>query len=1248
VKTCENDCAECETQDSCLNIGRSDYGSVGACEWDSSKEECRQKGQTEEICWDGIDNDDDGLIDCEDSKCFSDPFCGFVNGDCFGWTDETTCNSQGCTWINDSWGGGWCDFPGADCWKNDGDENACNQNPDCEWHNSTSAFGGFCEQNWSVAEQCFGLNKTSCTGDCVWTDDPWCLGEGNSTEWCLTTGGGWCDHKDFRPKDCWLYDGNESACTSTAGCSWETTEWPYCTIDYSVNCWNITSGQNVCESAGCIWRSDEWGSWCDNPTSLCWEYSTAESCINNSACQWNSQWNYCEVKCYAFNITPNECNSLPTCIWVDGWCSDNFAGSTCSNSTNWANETNCNADPFCKWKGDGYCDPKGFVGGSLGAGFGSAGLTCYKYDGNETACINQTGCGWMPEVNPYCSSDYSNDCWQYIDNVTCSNATITGGCWWKPDPSSPAGGWCMAESEQCWSNSTLQTDPAACNANPFCNSTAFGCEPTCFSQTNEGDCSISAGCKWMSGWCSPVTVVDHFAGMELEGPVMLGADAMGDSDNASVDITGIGTNDMGNATGFGVLVADLANASLCNKEVLSNGITGSGTEPVSVYIYLDTDGKQTGSCSLDHDITAEGYEFKLNADWSWNSTTSKLKETLRAFRCKNGKFETTDIKVTTWRKKICKEIGGPVLAVEKSDFAKFPLLYNATADMRIYVSMAGTGKNASNPSDKSGPVWVSQGSVDFSISDFFEFGANIVQYEDVIKKGFIEYEADCFTEEGCADPFCYNHPYCVTNQYGVHAPDYVDTTTPVVKSVKIEPYVDSALIQYDTNKKTNGTVVFWHNDSTCSSNPLNATIYDAGVTKGHVDEFRIVHTAHIYNDGGMDSLSYDLAPDTDYYYKLKVCDPQGRCAVSKCSKLRTSSLDRCPYCNFTTRIDTPPGWVVSYDVDQDGVYEHVQGQVCGANAGMKTNHKDGRLVNIKLEKGNTKFFFLNATLTRTGLSQKTRNVSALNAFKAGTNQTAEGETIGIAGMLAETRDRILHSTDPETCRIQFESSGTCTELWHCNDELTVCTDRTSEGTLIETGSNYCIWEIPCDFSVWAGGEPGTSSSESPSTGETTTGGSVDTGGGSSVARSCEEKWVCTEWSECLNGVQRRSCTDVNKCNTTNSMPAETQSCSYCGNGICDSDESFETCPADCPEVSGRVCIPGNLACEGKNVIKCSSDGRRWITVETCDYGCRAGSCESRASPAGGFSAFPFIGAALAAAIAAVVIAGVYAWVYRKR
>ena len=41
---------------------------------------------------------------------------------------------------------------------------------------------------------------------------------------------------------------------------------------------------------------------------------------------------------------------------------------------------------------------------------------------------------------------------------------------------------------------------------------------------------------------------------------------------------------------------------------------------------------------------------------------------------------------------------------------------------------------------------------------------------------------------------------------------------------------------------------------------------------------------------------------------------------------------------------------------------------------------------------------------------------------------------------------------------------------------------------------------------------------------------------------CKEYWSCSIWYECVEGIQARTCIDINACETTNLKPKETQEC----------------------------------------------------------------------------------------------------------
>ena len=62
----------------------------------------------------------------------------------------------------------------------------------------------------------------------------------------------------------------------------------------------------------------------------------------------------------------------------------------------------------------------------------------------------------------------------------------------------------------------------------------------------------------------------------------------------------------------------------------------------------------------------------------------------------------------------------------------------------------------------------------------------------------------------------------------------------------------------------------------------------------------------------------------------------------------------------------------------------------------------------------------------------------------------------------------------------------------------------------------------------------------------TTGGSISAGTG-----ECIENWRCTHWSDCsMEGVQIRTCVDINECGTSAQKPNETRTCVYSPSPTC--------------------------------------------------------------------------------------------------
>lgn len=1073
-KTCEDRCDKCYEESICQSVGgkQGNSSAVAVCEWDDGICKYKSGASALEVCWDGTDNNGDNKIDCADSMCWSDPFCGgefmfnSFGKDCFMFNTQIDCENEGCAWINENWGS-WCDMPGAVCWKKDGtNQTYCEQNETCEWH---SGFGGFCEQDWDMggeANSCFGANnKTDCDAlanqSCTWIVDSWCQDVGGMCDPDPSYTGAWydCAQHDM--------DGNVT-CESHSACNWYVDPW--------------------CQQQGSN------AGFCDHMSFGCFQFNQTE-CIDSTNATYNhSLW-------CAWNSDPNSPEG--------GHCDSKMMSGGSGSCWEQNIEAGCTNTSGCTWM-SGFCDPPGFGGefmpgmpggggmggGSSGDAMGGFGMQCFQYDGNQTGCENQTGCGWFSEPQPFCDV-YWTTCPQYSYNETLCNQQPM--CKWKPEGS---GGFCDQKMTECWWNTTLSSNMTACDAHSLCFNNNGHCDPVCVSSaiSDAAGCTgASTSCRWVDGWCNPAMAAEFFKGMDMGGPpTPLGSDANDTGISDEVDILSFGMKDMGAAYGFGITVNDPANSAACNDIKMSSG-TGTGKNRTKFYWYLDTDGVTTNNCALNHNSSATGYEFYIKNEWTYDSSSGSVTDLPAAYRCSDGSWILAEIRITSERHLMCSLVGGAMVAIDKSELEKFPSLYTSGVDLRVAVASADTSANISTPTDTAEPGWVTPGSQDFELPDLYSYETDYTKKakKEGSDKGFIDYgkDADCWTASGCADYKCKGHAYCVENSLGVEAAGYTDTRIPKVIGFIKETYPDSALFAYFTDKPANGSLLFYGNDNTCSQNALNSTIYDIGILSNNSRNYKLWHIAELYNDAGIESLDYSLTANTTYYYRLKVCDDSAKCGTSKCSNFTTpSSMTDCAFCKFVSRIKAPTGWNVYYDLDTDGVYEHWQGNILNnSKDGMFTNYTIGRKANILMNTtdGTAHLEFLNVTLTKTGMSPKIRDIEDMGALKEGTTTTSAGATIGYVGMIDETKDKIVNNLYPRICRIKIPGTGTCNALWHCDDNGENCVDRTSEATLINTTLTSCIWQIPyCEFSTWAGGEPGT-----PVTTTTTTSSSGGSSGG---------------------------------------------------------------------------------------------------------------------------------------------------------
>jgi len=84
---------------------------------------------------------------------------------------------------------------------------------------------------------------------------------------------------------------------------------------------------------------------------------------------------------------------------------------------------------------------------------------------------------------------------------------------------------------------------------------------------------------------------------------------------------------------------------------------------------------------------------------------------------------------------------------------------------------------------------------------------------------------------------------------------------------------------------------------------------------------------------------------------------------------------------------------------------------------------------------------------------------------------------------------------------------------------------------------------------------------------------------------CVEDWICTDWTECFNSMQKRVCADTNRCGTEENKPVEIQDC-----------------------VMPLICEPGEVVCRENYLSQCSPSGTTWVELEECEFGCFNGQC----------------------------------------
>jgi|GEM_PF-1972505 len=114
-----------------------------------------------EICDDGIDNDNDGQIDCDDPDCFFDPACNGGAEVCDDGIDNDGDGLADCDDVQDCQAFPGCDYGGGDCCTDNG-------TPGCEndlGEDCVCAADPFCcESQWDAI--CADVFENTCGGSC--------------------------------------------------------------------------------------------------------------------------------------------------------------------------------------------------------------------------------------------------------------------------------------------------------------------------------------------------------------------------------------------------------------------------------------------------------------------------------------------------------------------------------------------------------------------------------------------------------------------------------------------------------------------------------------------------------------------------------------------------------------------------------------------------------------------------------------------------------------------------------------------------------------------------------------------------------------------------------------------------------------------------------------------------------------------------------------------------------------------------
>jgi hypothetical protein len=433
-------------------------------------------------------------------------------------------------------------------------------------------------------------------------------------------------------------------------------------------------------------------------------------------------------------------------------------------------------------------------------------------------------------------------------------------------------------------------------------------------------------------------------------------------------------------------------------------------------------------------------------------------------------------------------IGG-VINIDKEDLNALSVLnlYDEAADMRIYATTAIDTGASDDVYDTIGPAWYSHGAADFMFEDCIGFvdadGDGLMPGDDpdcvdFLRYGYIDVETgskcnDNIDNDGNGDVDC-NDSGCMYNPYYCDFDDVSDNSAPRITWLEIEEFSDGAFVDIDTDEPTNATLLFHRNDSYCSNVSDAIPIVDWKLSNTFLDDdydfWHDFFVDQIYF--GENSINYTIEETSTYYFKVKLCDKSGNCAVSACTSFTTNNVTE----DFVVGFDLPPPEsdittylgkvVVLFDLDGDGSF----GDVIDSTNGILVNDTAGRNVNIRFTNLNAtdtwSIDFIGADLL------KALTLDITDTFIV--NDTAGGDAL--VGMDSDKWVELAQRLGVDYIRIQIpvglpaETDG---QLIHCPDDVIdlsdsrcVELDMSDINCTFNTDSTVCYIPTSVGFSIF--------------------------------------------------------------------------------------------------------------------------------------------------------------------------------------